>query len=125
MPLGIRVRRGILEPLELARQVVDLIDGKMGSDILLLDLRQVTLIADYFVIATGESDRQLRAISEDLQQQLKAQGVPSLSVEGPASSGWVLLDYGSVIVHLFSPARRSYYNLEELWSRARTVLRMA
>ena len=118
-------RRDTLEPLELARAIVDLIDAKMGTDILMLDLADVTLIADYFVIATTESDRQLKAIAEDVQVELKQLGVSRGSVEGQATFGWVLLDYGSVVVHLFSAKQRAFYNLEELWSRARTVLRMA
>jgi ribosome-associated protein len=105
---------------------VDAITGKMGSDILLLDLRDVTLIADYFVIATTESDRQLNAIVSDMRQQFKeTYGVSPISVEGAADSGWVLMDYGSVVVHLFSSRQREYYQLEELWSSARTVVRIA
>ena len=98
----------------------------MGSDVLLLDLAGITLIADYFVIATTESERQLRAISEDITQQLKVQhGVAPLSSEGTAASGWVLLDYGAVVVHLFTATQRERYRLEDLWQNARTVLRMA
>ncbi len=98
----------------------------MGADILLLDLAGVTIIADYFVIATGDSDRQLQAIADDLQAQLKAEhGVKPLSVEGTAGAGWVLLDYGSVVVHLFSPHQRGYYRLEELWDKGRTIVRVA
>jgi ribosome-associated protein len=97
----------------------------MGTDILLLDLSEVTLIADYFVIATGGSDRQLKAIAEDVQGELKGRGERCQSVEGNAAFGWVLLDYGAVVVHLFSAKQRAFYNLEELWGTARTVLRMA
>lgn len=97
----------------------------MGSDILLLDLAGVTLIADYFVIATGESTRQLKAIAESVVQQLKSDHeIRPLGVEGTADSGWVLIDYGSVVVHLFSEAQRNRYQLEQLWSEARTVVRM-
>jgi len=97
----------------------------MGVDILMLDLSEVSLIADYFVIASGESDRQLRAMAEGVQQGLKDRGVQRLSQEGAPGSGWVLLDYGAVVVHLFSPNQRSHYDLETLWIKARTVLRMA
>lgn len=98
----------------------------MGSDVLLLDLTGITLIADYFVIATAESERQLGAIREDIAQQLKTeQGIRPLSVEGTATSGWILLDYGAVVVHLFSTVQRQRYRLEDLWHDARTVLRMA
>ena len=98
----------------------------MGSDVLLLDISQVTLIADYFIIATGDSERQLNAISEDLVQQIKHEGsIIPMSTEGSATSGWILLDYGGVVIHLFSARQRHYYQLEELWSKARTVVRIA
>jgi len=116
----------ILEPLELARTIVDLIAAKMGSDILLLDLAGKTIVADYFVIASGNSDRQIKAIVEDTVVSLKREhGVANLSVEGKAESGWVLIDYGSVVVHIFSPKQRDYYQLERLWSEAHTVVRIA
>ncbi len=115
-----------LEPQELARYIVDALSAKIASDILLLDLEGVTLIADYFVIATGESERQLRAMSRDLEVQLKEEWrIAPLSVEGTAAAGWVLLDYGSVVVHLFSPSQRRRYNLEEFWNKARVVVRIA
>ena len=105
---------------------MDVIAAKLGSDVLLLDITGVTLIADYFVIATGDSERQLQAIKEQVLLQLKADhGVAPLSIEGTATSGWVLLDYGSVVVHLFSARQRRRYRLEEFWSNARTVVRIA
>lgn len=98
----------------------------MGSDILLLDLSRVTLIADYFVIATADSERQIGAITDDLVERLRTQqGWIPLSIEGTPSSGWVLIDYGSIVVHLFSEAQRNKYQLESLWSNARTVVRIA
>jgi len=98
----------------------------MGSDVLLLDLSQVTLIADYFVIATGNTERQLKAMAEDVAQSLKNDhGINPLSVEGTASSGWILIDYGGVVVHLFSQTQRDRYRLEDLWRDARTVVRIA
>jgi ribosome-associated protein len=115
-----------LEPQQTARAIVDSIASKMGEDILLLDLAGLTIIADYFVIATAETDRQLNAMAEDIVADLKkeAQRAP-LHVEGLAQSGWVLLDYGDVVVHLFLQAQRDYYDLEGLWSLARTVVRIA
>ena len=98
----------------------------MGADILLLDLGGLTLIADYFVITTGETDRQLAAMTEDVLQQLEEKHqIKCLHVEGAPESGWVLMDYGSVVVHLFSEAQRSYYQLEQLWKDAHTIVRMA
>ncbi len=110
----------------MARIIIELIVDKMGSDVLLLDLSQITLIADYFVIATGDSDRQLRAMREGLVYSLKNDhGINPLSVEGSGSSGWILIDYGSIVVHLFSQAQRSRYRLEDLWREGRTVVRIA
>ena len=97
----------------------------MGSDVLLLDISEVTLIADYFVIATAESDRQLRAMREAIVRQLKESEITPLSVEGTPASGWMLIDYGSIVAHLFSEEQREYYRLEDLWNNARTVVRMA
>lgn len=97
----------------------------MGADILLLDLAGLTLIADYFVIATAETDRQLNAMAEEIVAELKAKGRAPLHIEGLAEAGWVLLDYGDVVAHLFLEAQRDYYDLEGLWSKARTVVRIA
>ena len=115
-----------MDTLTTARLIVDAIAGKLGSDVLLLDISEVTVLADYFVIATGESSRQLDAMADDIRQQVKQNdSVTPHSTEGKADSGWVLLDYGGIVVHLFSPAQRKRYQLEELWSNARTVVRIA
>lgn len=106
--------------------MVDLISSKMGSDVLLLDLSEITLIADYFVIATANSQRQLRSLAQDTQDTMKQEhNIRPISVEGTAESGWILLDYGGVVVHIFTQAQRDYYRLEELWRDARTIIRMA
>lgn len=116
----------VLELIDIARFIVDTIAGKMGSDILLLDLSRVTLIADYFIIATADSERQIKAIADDLVEQLRInQGLTPLSIEGTPASGWVLVDYGSIVVHIFSEAQRNRYRLEGFWSDARTVVRIA
>ncbi|MHB9031649.1 MAG: ribosome silencing factor [Anaerolineae bacterium] len=115
-----------LEESEIARKMVDLISGKMGSDIVLLDLTGITIIADYFIIATADSDRQLKAIADELQEKLKAENqLVVLMVEGTPSSGWILLDYGNIVVHLFSEAMRSRYQLEQLWQDAKTLVKLA
>lgn len=103
---------------------MDLISDKKGADILLLDTRAVSFLADYFVIATTDNERQMKAITGDIQRQLKKQAILPLGIEGKPESGWVLLDYNGVIVHLFSPAMRDFYRLEQLWERAPIVVRM-
>ena len=106
--------------------MVDVVASKLGRDILLIDLTSLTIIADYFVIATADSDRQLQAISDELEGQLKTlQNLQPRAIEGTPVSGWILLDYGSIVVHLFSEAMRSRYQLEQLWQDARTVVRLA
>ena len=90
---------------------------------MLLDIRRVASFADYFVIATASNPRHMRALVETVQKELpRASGTKNW--EGDAESGWVLLDYGDVIVHLFAPEERAYYALEELWSAATQVVRI-
>ena len=114
-----------LEAQDLARQIVDLASEKQASDIVLLDLRKVSLLADYFVVCSGTSERQINALLDEMVERLRdtAHRRP-LRREGTASSGWVLIDYGDVVVHIFAPAERDYYRLEELWSDATQVVRV-
>lgn len=97
---------------------------KQASDIVLLDTRTVCNFADYFVICTGETERQLRAIHEEIEYTLKEAGVFLHHHEGTTDSGWLLLDYGDVIVHIFATPERDYYRLDELWREANLVLRI-
>jgi ribosome-associated protein len=90
----------------------------------MLDTRRICSFADYFVICSGDSDRQLEAIREEINKTLKQEGVIPHHSEGTADSGWVLIDIGEVIVHLFSPQQRDYYKLDELWSEAVPVIRI-
>lgn len=102
---------------------MDLIEDKKGEDILLLDTHEISSFSDFFVIATAQSERQLKAIEDDIQKTLKKQALMPRS-EGTPQSGWILIDYGSVIAHLFSAAMRDYYNLEELWAKAPVVVKI-
>lgn len=97
---------------------------KQASDIVLLDARGVCSFADYFVICTGESERQIRTIYEEVEKSLKQEGVPAHHREGTLDSGWLLLDYGDVIVHVFDINERERYQLDTLWGKASTVLRI-
>lgn len=117
--------RNALEALELARAIVELTTQVMASDIHLLDISALTVIADHFVIVTGDSERQLQAIADHTVEQLRDEhGIRPLAVEGVPASGWLLVDYGSVILHIFTPQQRAYYRLEELWSSGRTIVRL-
>jgi ribosome-associated protein len=102
---------------------VDAVAERLGSDIVLLDMQGVSLLADYFVLSNAESTPQFRAILEEVRKQAKAAGGHLLHIEGEPTSGWVLLDYGSVVAHIFDPELRAYYNLEDLWKEARLVVR--
>jgi ribosome-associated protein len=101
---------------------VDVASEKQASDIVLLDTKKVCSFADYFVICTGETARQIRAIFEEIEQSLKKEGVPPIHHEGTLDSGWLVLDYGDVIVHVFATEEREFYQLEKLWSQADLVL---
>jgi ribosome-associated protein len=101
-----------------------MLEERQGADILLLDVSEITILADYFVICSANSERQLRALSGDISKQLKGDVGRPLNVEGEPESGWVLIDYGDVVVHLFLPAAREFYALEELWQAAQTVVRI-
>ena len=97
-------------------------ESKKATDIKVLDLSGITSFADYFVICTGANQRQIQAVSDEVCLQLKeqAQELP-LSLEGYNQAEWVLADYGDLLVHIFSPKAREYYDLERLWRSAKTV----
>jgi len=97
---------------------------KQASDIILLDASQVCSFADYFVICSGETERQMKTLYEEVALVLKKEGVLPLHREGTLDSGWLLLDFGDVIVHIFAPTEREYYQLDELWSEAVTIVRI-
>lgn len=102
-----------------AARVADL---NRGRDIVILDLRELTPVFDYFILVTGSSRRQLHAISEEIDRVLeKEYGDKRLGIEGYAESRWILLDFGDVVVHLFDEETRGYYDLEHLWAGSRRV----
>jgi ribosome-associated protein len=111
------------EPVDVGRKIVDLLADRQAEDVLLLDIRNVASFADYFVIATATNSRHMRALAEMLYKELPPK-TGGKRHEGDTDSGWILVDYGDVIVHLFSPELRKHYALEELWSEATQVVRM-
>lgn len=112
-----------LQSLELARHIVELVEDRKAEDILLLDLRPDNIIADFFVICSGDNERHLRALTELVRQDVKEnyQQIPFTN-EGTAENGWVVMDYGDVVAHFFSPEKRGFYDLEELWDAASKVM---
>jgi len=111
-------------PLELARRIVELAEDKKAADIVLLDLGGLTTMADYFVICSGGSERQLEAIATGIIGTLRDERTRPIGREGTSASHWILIDFGSVIVHVFTPPERDYYGLEKHWAEARTILRV-
>ncbi|MDD5486745.1 MAG: ribosome silencing factor [Dehalococcoidales bacterium] len=112
----------LLEAIDLARRAVEIGSDKQAEDIVLLDARPACNFTDYMVILTGESDRQINAIREEIIHSLKQDGVYARHVEGDAASGWILLDYIDVIIHIFALAERDYYRLESVWPSATPVV---
>ncbi len=116
-----------MNSLELSHSLVDWLEAKQVSDIVLLDIRENSSIADYFLIGTVVNDRHARAIEEDIlsdfrrEQKVRPQGIEGRPADG---SGWHLMDYGDVVLHLFTPESRAHYELEEFWQKARVVLKM-
>lgn len=95
--------------------------GKKATDLVVLDVRGLTSIADFFIICSGSSNRQVMAIAESIKVDLKKHGIKTLNVEGIKEGRWVLLDYGHIIIHVFYEPLRSFYDLEGLWTDAKII----
>jgi ribosome-associated protein len=108
--------------LEVSRTIVDALEEKKGEDIVLLDLQGVVLFTDYFIICSGTSDRMLRALMEAALDKVRDEYKLKTRVEGEVIDGWLLADFGDVILHIFSKAQRDYYSLEELWKEGKVLL---
>ncbi|MGE3818703.1 MAG: ribosome silencing factor [Isosphaeraceae bacterium] len=109
-----RAARALVNALACAR----IADDNRAKDVLLLDLRKATALVDFFVIATATSRRQVNAIAEEVDQEMKRQGERKLGLEGAEEGKWVLIDYGDFVVHIFSPETRAFYALEDVWGDA-------
>lgn len=107
-----------MESKLLADKVTELIFNKKGSDVKILDLRQLTTMTDYFVICSADSDTHVRAIADEVEKTLREEGIKCWHREGYRALNWVLIDYVDVVVHVFKNEARSFYNLEKLWGDA-------
>jgi ribosome-associated protein len=115
----------ILDSETLAQRAVDVLSDRKALDIALIDISKNATFTDYFVIATAQSPLQFNALAEYLERDLGPEGVDLRHKEGTPDSGWMLLDFGDIIVHIFSPEQRQYYRLEDLWGRTSPVVRFA
>lgn len=106
---------------ETALFAANLVRDKKGIQPVLLEVTKVTYLADYFLICTGASAQQVQTLSDHLKEEMKNAGVPLLRLEGYREARWVLLDYGFLVVHIFQPEEREFYNLERLWNNASEV----
>lgn len=111
-----------LNPLDVARKIVEALEEKKGEDILLLDLKGVVPFTDYFVICSGTSDRMVKALMNSALDEVREEFRLKTRVEGEALDGWLLADFGDVILHVFSTEQRKYYGLEDLWSEGKVLL---
>ncbi len=110
-----------LSPQAIVNIAVKAAEDKKAEDITVLDIREVSIIADYFIICSGRSRTQVQAIVENIIEEVEKEGVSALRREGFREGGWVLVDYGDVVVHVFQETERQFYNLERLWGDAQVV----
>ncbi|RLC68991.1 MAG: ribosome silencing factor [Chloroflexi bacterium] len=113
-----------MEAAEIAHLATELASEKQAKDIAMLDVRALCSFADYFVLCTGDTKRHLEAIWQGINGILRSKGVAPHHNEGTPDSGWMLADFGSVIIHIFAPSERDYYQLDKLWDKAIPVVRI-
>ena len=106
--------------LEKAKNIAKILDKKKAIDIVGIETKELTVMSDYFIIASGTSNTHVRALADDVDDEMKKLGVEVDHIEGRAT-GWILLDYNDVLVHIFQPESRQYYNIERLWNDAARV----
>ena len=111
----------VLEPRELAEKIVTILDAHKAGSIKLLHTADQTILADYFIICAGNSNTQTRGLADEVEYKLGLLGIQPSHTEGRESATWVLMDYASVIVHVFNAETRRFYNLEKLWNEAEEV----
>ncbi|MDO4615031.1 MAG: ribosome silencing factor [Lachnospiraceae bacterium] len=105
----------------LARLAVEALEDKKGEDIKVIDITEVSVLADYFIIASGMNKNQVQALADNVEETLSKAGSPSRQVEGYQTANWVLMDFGDVIVHVFDSENRIFYDLERIWRDGRLV----
>lgn len=109
------------EDLELVKKIREALEDKKAEDIRVLDIREITTIGDYFVIASGSNANQLQAMEDAVDEVMYKNGHHQKSVEGNRASSWILMDYGNIIVHIFSKEDRLFYDLDRIWKDGKEI----
>ena len=99
-------------------------EEKKGEDLVLIDISELSVFADYFIICSGTSDRMLNALADSVEEFIHSHYQWTIRTEGEPREGWILIDAGDIIIHIFSPERRNYYQLEDLWSKGKILLHL-
>ena len=102
--------------LELARKAATFLDSKKAEKLNVIEVDSISSLADYFVIATGNNNTHVRSLADELDERMKAEGMPPARMEGYRSNSWILLDWGNVVVHIFTQEGRDFYDLDRLWA---------
>jgi ribosome-associated protein len=108
--------------LELAHTIVNALEEKKAENIVLLDIKELTAFTDYFILCTGTSNRMLNALADGVSEKTRLDHKRKGRIEGQADSGWIIVDYGDIVVHIFDSELRQYYKLEELWDEGKVLL---
>lgn len=112
----------MIDPIEIAREAAHLASDALATNITVLEVSALTSLADVFVLCSADNVRQLNAVREQVITGLKERGISARRTEGAAETGWILLDYGDIVVHLFTDDQRDFYRLEDVWAEAQTLL---
>ncbi|SER63019.1 ribosome silencing factor [Lachnobacterium bovis] len=110
-----------MELLEVVKKIACALDEKKALDVKILDITKISVLADYFILASGENSNQLQAMIDIVEETMYKCGINSKRVEGSANSAWVLMDYDDVVIHVFSKEEREFYNLDKVWSDGEVV----
>ena len=110
-----------MEIKEIVKKIYNIIDEKKGEDIKVIDISEVSTVADYFIIASGNNINQVQAISEEIDEVLGREGIMPKAIEGHRNATWILLDYRDIVVHLFLKEERVFYDLERIWRDGKEV----
>lgn len=106
----------------MAHGLIEVLEDKKAEKLILLDIQNISSFADYFIICNGTSDRMLQALAEGIREFAKSEYGLIVSIEGEARDGWLVVDLGDIVIHLFSPDQRGYYKLEQLWERGKRLV---